>query len=100
MSEGAVFIIDDEPGIVRLCTRLLNRANFEVEGVNNPAEGVEVLKDVQFDLLLVDIRMPGMDGFEVIEQARRLQPDIGVVIMTGYGTLETAIRHCARVRMG
>ena len=92
MAEGAILIIDDETGIVSLCTRLLTRANFEVEGVSDPESGVAVLKDVQFDLLLVDIRMPGMDGFQVIEQARKLQPDIGVVIMTGYGTLETAIR--------
>ncbi len=65
---------------------------IEVDGVSDPAAGVERLRDPKFDLLLVDIRMPGMDGFEVIYQARRLQPEIAVVIMTGYGTLETAIR--------
>ncbi|MFN2146321.1 MAG: response regulator, partial [Anaerolineales bacterium] len=92
MADGSIFIIDDEEGIVRLCTRLLNRANYEVDGVSDPAEGVERLRDAKFDLLLVDIRMPGLDGFEVISQARRLQPEIAVVIMTGYGTLETAIR--------
>jgi signal transduction histidine kinase/DNA-binding response OmpR family regulator len=92
MAEGSIFIIDDEEGIVRLCTRLLARANYDVDGISDPAAGVERLGQFKFDLLLVDIRMPGMDGFAVIEQVRRLQPEIAVVIMTGFGTLETAIR--------
>jgi len=92
MSEASIFIIDDEPGIVRLCKRLLERANYEVDGAVSPEEGLGVLQEKQFDLLLVDIRMPGMDGFKVIEQTRQMQPDIAVVIMTGFGTIETAIR--------
>jgi len=92
MPDASIFIIDDEPGIVRLCKRLLERANYEVDGVVSPEDGLQVLREKEFDLLLVDIRMPGMDGFKVIEQTRQMQPDIAVVIMTGYGTIETAIR--------
>ena len=92
MPDERIVIIDDEPGIVSLCSRLLSRANFEVQGMSVPEEGLQLLRQEQFDLLLVDIRMPGMDGFAVIEQARTVQPDIAVVIMTGYGPLETAIR--------
>ena len=92
MPDASVIIIDDEVGIVRLCTRLLERVNYKVTGVNLPSEGINILQEEQFDLLLVDIRMPEMDGFKVIEQARLMQPDIAVVIMTGFGTLETAIR--------
>ena len=92
MPDASVIIIDDEVGIVRLCTRLLERVNFRVTGVNSPSDGIKILQQEQFDLLLVDIRMPEMDGFKVIEQARLMQPDIAVVIMTGFGTLETAIR--------
>lgn len=92
MHDASVIIIDDEVGIVRLCTRLLERINFKVTGANLPSEGIKILQKEQFDLLLVDIRMPEMDGFKVIEQARIMQPDIAVVIMTGFGTLETAIK--------
>lgn len=92
MPEAKILIVDDEAGIVRLCARLLERAGYEVEGVNDPKEGVGKLQQEEYDLLLVDIRMPGMDGFQVIEAGRQLQPDMGVVIMTGFGTLETAIR--------
>lgn len=96
MTDSSVLIVDDEEGIVKLCQRLLERANFSVEGRSNPEEGLDALKNQAFDLLLVDIRMPGMDGFKVIEHAREMQPDIAVVIMTGYGTLETAIQALRR----
>ncbi|MBN2501805.1 MAG: response regulator [Anaerolineales bacterium] len=92
MPDARLLIIDDEAGIVRLCQRLLERAGYEVTSSTDPQKGVEILRAEKFDLLLVDIRMPGLGGFEVIEKARMHQPDIAVVIMTGFGTLETAIR--------
>ena len=92
MPKTSIIIIDDEMGIVRLCQRLLERANFKVTSTTDPLEGVELLRRKQFDLLLVDIRMPGMDGFQVIEEGQQIQPDLAVVIMTGFGTLDTAIR--------
>ncbi|NOH11382.1 MAG: response regulator [Chloroflexi bacterium] len=92
MPETRAFIIDDEPGIVQLCERLLSRDGFEVASSIDPVEGITRLADESFDLLLVDIRMPQMDGFAVIERVRQNQPDIAVVIMTGFGTLETAMR--------
>lgn len=92
MPKTSIIIIDDETGIVRLCQRLLERANFRVTSTTDPLEGVDLLRRKQFDLLLVDIRMPGMDGFQVIEEGQQIQPDLAVVIMTGYGTLETAIK--------
>ncbi len=92
MAEASVYIVDDEVGIMRLCTRLLERANYVVDGITDPKQGLEHLQQNQYDLLLVDIRMPGLDGFQVIEQVRQYQPDIAVVIMTGFGTLETALQ--------
>jgi signal transduction histidine kinase/CheY-like chemotaxis protein len=92
VAEARILIVDDEIGIVRLCSRLLTRAGYDVISVNDPTKGVLKLRDEKFDLLLVDIRMPGLDGFAVIDEARKHQPDIAAVIMTGYGTLETAIR--------
>lgn len=91
MSDASVMIVDDEQGIARLCKRLLEREGFTTATFSNPVKALEQLGNEQFDMLLVDIRMPEMDGFQVIESARQMQPEIGVVIMTGYGTLETAI---------
>src|SRR5512145_1980111 len=87
-----VFVVDDEPGIALLCKRLLSRAGYKVETQTDPREAINHLKDNKIDLLLVDIRMPEVDGFEVIQYAQRLQPDAAMLIMTGHGTVETAIR--------
>ncbi|MDH5507373.1 MAG: response regulator, partial [Anaerolineae bacterium] len=96
MSETTILVVDDESGIIRLCERLLTRAGYRVFAYTDPEDGLELLKQEEVDLLLVDIRMPKMDGFEVIELGRKQQPDMGVVIMTGFGTLETAIRALRR----
>jgi signal transduction histidine kinase/CheY-like chemotaxis protein len=92
METPLVFVVDDEPGIALLCKRLLTRSGYRVETQTDPREAINYLKENKIDLLLVDIRMPEVDGFEVIQHAQRLQPDAAMLIMTGHGTVETAIR--------
>jgi len=96
MPENIVLVVDDEPGVIQLCQRLLERAGFQVMTSTKPQDGLEILERERVDLLLVDIRMPGMDGFQVIDLARRHQPALAVVIMTGYGTVEMAIEALQR----
>jgi signal transduction histidine kinase/DNA-binding response OmpR family regulator len=91
MAEPVILIVDDEVGVTRLCQRLLDRAGYQVVAVNRPQEGIHFLENEHADLLLVDVRMPEMDGFQLLEISRKLQPDIAVVIMTGYGTVDTAV---------
>jgi signal transduction histidine kinase/FixJ family two-component response regulator len=85
-------VLDDEEGIASLCERVLKKAGFEVIAITNPQQGIKVLQQARIDLLLVDIRMPEVDGFHVMERARMHQPDLAIVMMTGYGTIETAIQ--------
>jgi signal transduction histidine kinase/FixJ family two-component response regulator len=92
METPFVFVVDDEPGIALLCKRLLVRSGYKVETQTDPRQAIDFLKENKIDLLLVDIRMPEVDGFEVIQHAQRLQPDAAILIMTGHGTVETAIR--------
>ncbi len=92
MDAISILVIDDEPGIAMLCDRLLTRAGFHVSSLTDARLAVDFLLNNTVDLLLVDIRMPDVDGFEVITHAQRIQPDIAVLVMTGYGTVETAIR--------
>ncbi len=91
MEPLSILVIDDEPGIALLCKRVLTRVGFNVTSKTDPKEGVEFLRENSIDLLLVDIRMPEVDGFQVIGHAQRLQPGISILVMTGYGTVETAI---------
>jgi len=92
MDATSVLVVDDEPGIAMLCKRVLSRAGFAVTTFTDPRAAVEFATVNPLDLLLVDIRMPEVDGFEVISRVQRLQPDPAVLVMTGYGTVETAIR--------
>ena len=92
MESISVLAVDDEPGIALLCDRILSRAGYEVISETNPRTAIEDLQQKHFDLLLVDIRMPEVDGFDVISRAQMVQPDIAVLVMTGFGTVETAIR--------
>jgi two-component system, NtrC family, sensor kinase len=91
-----VLVVDDEAGIVQLCHRLLERAGFRIIEVTDPRASLSILEREQVNLLLVDIRMPGMDGFQLIDHARLLQPELAVVVMTGFGTVETAIEALRR----
>jgi two-component system NtrC family sensor kinase len=96
MADEKVLVVDDESGVVKLCERLLKRAGYEVYAYADPEEALAFLEQETTDLLLVDIRMPQMDGFEVIARARASQPDLAVVVMTGYGTVETAVETLRR----
>ncbi len=91
-TSASILVVDDEPGIASLCDRVLSRAGYQVHALINPHAAIEHLQQTRTDLLLVDIRMPEVDGFDVISRAKILQPDIAVLVMTGFGTVETAIR--------
>ena len=86
-----VVVVDDEEGILRLCERLLERAGFEVKVFRQPYEALDYFREHRADVLLVDTRMPEMDGFALMEQARLRQPGLAVVIMTGFGTVDMAL---------
>jgi CheY-like chemotaxis protein len=92
MESISILVVDDEPGISLLCNRVLSRAGYDVIAETNPHIAIERLQQKRFDLLVVDIRMPEVDGFDVISRAQMIQPDIAVLVMTGFGTVETAIQ--------
>lgn len=92
MPGASVLIVDDDRSIVRLCQRLLERASYSVLASTDPLEALKILNETKVDLLLADIRMPVMDGFELIERARQIYPDLAVLVMTGFGTVDTAVQ--------
>lgn len=92
MAEATVLIVDDDRTIVRLCQRLLERASYQVITAMDPIEALKVLEHQRVDLLLSDIRMPIMDGFELITRAKQFQPGLPALVMTGYGSIDNAIQ--------
>jgi signal transduction histidine kinase/CheY-like chemotaxis protein len=86
-----ILVVDDEPNLVRVCQRFLEKSGFEVIATTDPSQALTILASQPLNLLLVDIRMPALDGFQLLRLARGHQPDIASVVMTGFGTVETAI---------
>jgi CheY-like chemotaxis protein len=83
-----ILVVDDEESIRDLCARVLSRAGFAVVTAANGEEAVARLRREAFDLIISDIRMPGISGLEVLEAAKASLPGIRVVLITGFGTPE------------
>ena len=86
-----LLIIDDERAIRSTLREILEYENYEVEDIDNGVEGLELIKKKKFDLVLCDIKMNRMDGMEVLEQALAFSPDLPFIMISGHGTVETAI---------
>lgn len=92
MSQRAqILIVDDEANIRLTLSALLRRAGYEVTPAEHGQEAVQLMERHLFDLLLVDLKMPGMGGMEVVAAARQRQPDMAIIVLTGHGSMETAI---------
>ena len=87
-----VLCVDDEVIVLRLMTRLLERLNVEVTTATGPSEALDVFEAERFDLIVTDIRMPGMDGHEFLAEIRKRDPEVPVVVATGHASLDNAIR--------
>lgn len=92
MSGAHILVIDDEPLMRDFLAETLTRGGCAVQTANNGSAGLEQLREHSFDLVITDMKMPGMDGLEVLDQARQLQPDVAVVLMTAYASVESAVR--------
>ena len=86
-----VLVIDDEDGIREGSERILSRMGCEVYGASRGEEGLEILSSRKPHIVLLDLKMPGMDGMEVMRRIHEIDPEILVIIITGFATVETAI---------
>jgi DNA-binding NtrC family response regulator len=89
---GRILIADDEPALLRALARLLGTSGYEVKAVDDGARALEALDTEDFDVIVSDISMPGMDGLKLLRTARERDLDIPVVLMTGAPAVETAIQ--------
>jgi DNA-binding NtrC family response regulator len=92
MNRGRILIIDDEEIIRESCRRVLGPEGYDVKTARSGTEGLKVLHGDSIDLVLTDLKMPDMDGVEVLVRIKENWPDITVIIMTGYGTVKTAVK--------
>ena len=90
--KGRILIVDDEMVVRDSLDRLFTDEGFETKAVASGKEALEHLTPGDVDLALIDIRMPGMDGMELQERLHQADPELMVIIMTGYATIETAVQ--------
>ena len=91
-SPATILVVDDDDGARNVITRALDSAQrFEVTSAPDGPSALAMLKTLQFDLLLADLRMPKMDGLTLVREARRLNPQMGVIIITAASTEASAI---------
>lgn len=89
-----ILIIEDEAAIRRVLTKILSEENdsYKVEEAEDGIQGLEKIKNNDYDLVLCDIKMPKMDGVEVLEAVKKIKPEIPMVMISGHGDMETAIQ--------
>ncbi len=86
---GKILIVDDEPVVIKSCERILSPEGYAVDTASNGREAIGKLGKNSFDLVITDIRMPDMDGIELLRWIRNSKPETGVVVITGYPSQES-----------
>jgi two-component system response regulator FlrC len=89
--KGRVLVVDDEEGIRSFLAEALEDAGHEVVVAGDGGAALEHLEREAFHLMITDLRMPGMDGMQLLARARGLQPELEVIVLTAHGTVETAV---------
>ena len=89
ISKGSILIVDDEVGS-RESLRMILKPMYEVHTASNGQEAINFISQKKVDLVTLDLNMPGLSGIDVLQEIKKLQLDIEVIIVTGYGTLSNA----------
>ena len=94
---GRILAVDDEPDMLALLKMIIEGySDHQVTTTNNPVEAAELLEKDSFDLLVTDLKMPGLDGLELLSRAKEHDADALVLVITAYGSLESAEEAMAR----
>ena len=91
MTDSRVLIVDDEPDMVENLTRILRRGGYRCLRATEADRGLAMLESEHPDLLLTDLRMPGIDGMELLRAARELDPPVPAIVITAHATVESAV---------
>ncbi|HXH29015.1 MAG TPA: response regulator, partial [Candidatus Polarisedimenticolia bacterium] len=89
--KARILAVDDEPVVLDSFRRILVLAGYNVDTVENGPEALGLVQRHDYDFVFTDLKMPGMDGVEVVKGVKHLRPDTDVAVITGYATIETAV---------
>jgi two-component system response regulator AtoC len=88
----SILVVDDEPLIRENLERILTEEDYAVTSVDSGEKALSLLGKTDFDLVLLDLNLPGIDGIDVLQQARQIDPELLVIVVTGYASVESAVR--------
>ena len=91
MKKAEILLVDDEVVFTTNMSRLLSSRGYQVTAVNNGEEAIRALKEKPFDVMVLDLKMPGMDGIATMHEVRKLGLFTEVLILTGHGSIDTAL---------
>jgi len=91
MSEMRVLIVDDEADFVETIVKRLTRRKIAAKGVNRGQAALAALAAEPFDVVILDVKMPGMDGIETLREIKKRHPDTEVVMLTGHASVESGV---------
>ncbi len=86
-----ILIIDDEKAIRKTLSEILSYEGYKIDEAGDGEEGFRKFREKEYDVILCDIKMPKMDGIEFLEKAKELNPDLPIIMISGHGTIETAV---------
>jgi two-component system, sensor histidine kinase and response regulator len=90
-TQAKLLFIDDEEIVLDSCTEILAESGFQIETARNGALGLQIFEEIQPDLVFVDLKMPGISGFEVLDKIYTLDPTVVSVVITGFATVNSAV---------
>ncbi len=92
MEKFRVLIVDDEEDFVETMVKRLKDKGLDAEGVNSGKEALNLLTEKDFDVCVLDVKMPGMDGLEALAEMKKKRPLMEVIMLTGHGSVESGVR--------
>jgi DNA-binding NtrC family response regulator len=92
MADERILIVDDEEGLRRLLSRVLSRAGYDATAVGSGTEALRQVASQRYNLVVTDIKMPEMDGLQLLGELKEFDPSLPIIVMTAYGTIENAVQ--------
>ncbi len=92
-----ILIIDDEKAIRKTLSEILSYEGYKIDEAGDGEEGLRKIKEKEYDVILSDIKMPKVDGIEFLEKAKEFNADIPIIMISGHGTIETAVEAVKKV---
>lgn len=91
MGTAKVLLVDDEVAFANNIAKLISKRGYEVIAVYNGESAIKAIEENEFDVIVLDLKMPGLDGLATLKQIKKRQPNVEVIILTGHGTMDSGI---------